>query len=153
VSAGSKGLLTGVAVLALIVAWAAPVRGADALRGPWYLEKGELPSAPGAAGADGAGSGAGLDLVVRFYRRVISPIDGSRCPSYPTCTAYSLEAYARHGAILGTLMTVDRLLHEASEGRYSPLVRVHGVRRIYDPLVANEFWRHPRGVMPGGRQR
>ena len=79
-------------------------------------------------------------ILLNFFQKVISPVDGSRCPSYPTCAAYSKEAYQKHGALLGTLMTVDRLFHEASEARFSPIVEVHGVQRIYDPVSANEFW-------------
>ncbi len=78
--------------------------------------------------------------VLTFFSKVISPVDGDRCPSYPTCAAYSKQAYERHGAVLGTLMTVDRLFHEADESRFSPTVEVNGVRRLYDPVSANEFW-------------
>jgi hypothetical protein len=80
-------------------------------------------------------------LPLIFFQQVISPVDGDRCPSYPTCSAYSIQAYERHGALLGTLMTVDRLFHEASEAEFAPTVKVHGVVRIYDPVWANEFWR------------
>jgi hypothetical protein len=78
--------------------------------------------------------------LLNFFSKVISPVDGDRCPSYPTCAAYSKEAYQKHGALIGTLMTVDRLFHEADEPRFSPNVEVHGVVRIYDPVSANEFW-------------
>jgi hypothetical protein len=80
-------------------------------------------------------------LPIVFFQRVISPVDGDRCPSYPTCSAYSIQAYQRHGALLGTLMTVDRLFHEASEKEFAPTIEVYGVARIYDPLSGNEFWR------------
>jgi putative component of membrane protein insertase Oxa1/YidC/SpoIIIJ protein YidD len=79
--------------------------------------------------------------LLTFFSNVISPVDGDRCPSYPTCAAYSKQAYERHGAVLGTLMTVDRLFHEADESRFSPTVEVNGVRRLYDPVSANEFWK------------
>jgi hypothetical protein len=79
--------------------------------------------------------------LLNFFSKVISPVDGDRCPSYPTCAAYSKEAYQKHGALIGTLMTVDRLFHEADEPRFSPTVEVHGVGRIYDPVSANEFWK------------
>ena len=79
--------------------------------------------------------------LLNFFSKVISPVDGDRCPSYPTCAAYSKEAYQKHGAFVGTLMTVDRLLHEADEPRFSPTVEVHGVGRIYDPVSANELWK------------
>jgi hypothetical protein len=79
--------------------------------------------------------------LLNFFSTVISPVDGDRCPSYPTCAAYSKEAYQKHGALLGTFMTVDRLFHEADESRFSPTVVVYGVGRIYDPVSANEFWK------------
>ncbi len=79
--------------------------------------------------------------LLNFFSKVISPVDGDRCPSYPTCAAYSKEAYQKHGALVGTLMTVDRLFHEADEPRFSPTVEVYGVGRIYDPVSANEFWK------------
>ena len=79
--------------------------------------------------------------LLNFFSQVISPVDGDRCPSYPTCAAYSKEAYQKHGAFIGTLMTVDRLFHEADEPRFSPSVQVYGVSRIYDPVSANEFWK------------
>ena len=79
--------------------------------------------------------------LLNFFSTVISPVDGDRCPSYPTCAAYSKEAYQKHGAFLGTLMTVDRLFHEADESRFSPTVVIYGIGRIYDPVSANEFWK------------
>jgi len=79
--------------------------------------------------------------LLNFFSKTISPVDGDRCPSYPTCAAYSKEAYEKHGALLGTLMTVDRLFHEADESRFSPIVEIYGVGRIYDPVSANEFWK------------
>ena len=79
--------------------------------------------------------------LLTFFSKAISPVDGNRCPSYPTCAAYSKEAYQEHGAFMGTLMTVDRLFHEADEVDFSPIVRVYGVNRIYDPVSANEVWK------------
>ena len=79
--------------------------------------------------------------LLTFFSEVISPVDGDRCPSYPTCAAYSKQAYQKHGAFVGTLMTVDRLFHEADEYRFSPTVKVYGVYRIYDPVSANEYWK------------
>lgn len=86
--------------------------------------------------------------MLTFFQRVISPVDGDRCPSYPTCAAYSKEAYEKHGALIGTFMTVDRLFHEASEAKFSPTVEVYGVPRIYDPVSANEYWKKNRKEQP-----
>ena len=79
--------------------------------------------------------------LLTFFSEVISQVDGDRSPMYPTCAAYSKEAYQKHGAFVGTLMTVDRLFHEADEYRFSPTVKVYGVHRIYDPVSANEYWK------------
>ena len=49
---------------------------------------------------------------LHFFRKYISPVDGDRCPSYPSCSQYGLEAVHKHGALLGFLLTVDRLIHE-----------------------------------------
>lgn len=48
-------------------------------------------------------------LIVKFYRKVISPIKPPTCRFYPTCSAYSLESYKRFGAIKGTILTVKRI--------------------------------------------
>jgi len=47
--------------------------------------------------------------LIRFYQLVISPMLGPRCRYYPTCSQYSLEAIAKHGAMQGTWMTIRRL--------------------------------------------
>ena len=49
-------------------------------------------------------------LLIRFYQRFISPLFGPRCKYYPSCSAYALEAYRKHGFFKGTLLTVWRLL-------------------------------------------
>jgi hypothetical protein len=51
-----------------------------------------------------------LMLPILFYRKFISPLFPSRCKYYPCCSSYSLEAYKRHGAVKGTVLTVWRLL-------------------------------------------
>lgn len=76
----------------------------------------------------------------RFLKEVISPVDGPRCPMYPTDTQFALEASRRHGAILGLLFLVDRLFHEWSESKRAPIIMVYGKQRFYDPLDANDFW-------------
>ena len=59
---------------------------------------------------------------------------------YPTCSHYGVQAMAKHGSILGLMMTVDRLFHEWTEIKTAPKVRVSGVERYWDPLEANDFW-------------
>jgi uncharacterized protein len=79
--------------------------------------------------------------LVNLYRDHVSPIDGDRCPSLPTCSSYSLQAFEKHGFFLGWMMTVDRLIHEGrEETRVSPVVYSEGQWKIYDPVQNNDFW-------------
>ena len=131
--------------LLILAVWAQGVpawAGEDPLQGPWdspvyrvLLQK-ETETA-----RNTSMSSPFFISLLNLFSTVISPVDGDRCPSYPTCAAYSREAYQKHGAFLGTLMTVDRLFHEADESSFSPTVVVYGVGRIYDPVSANEFWK------------
>ncbi len=80
---------------------------------------------------------------VRFFQNYISVVDGARCPMYPTCSAYALEALDRHGPILGTFLTVDRLIHETDPQEHGHPMIKYGKRRYYDPLANNDFWLEP----------
>lgn len=48
--------------------------------------------------------------LVRGYQLFISPLLGSRCRFHPTCSQYSLEALHTHGALVGSWLTLRRLL-------------------------------------------
>jgi putative membrane protein insertion efficiency factor len=52
----------------------------------------------------------GLMLLVRGYRLLLKPWLGNACRFEPTCSAYSLDALQRHGALKGSLLTGGRLL-------------------------------------------
>jgi putative membrane protein insertion efficiency factor len=56
----------------------------------------------------------GLALI-RGYQRLLSPILGSRCRYYPTCSDYAYEAVDRHGLFKGSLLAARRL------GRCNPV--------------------------------
>lgn len=70
------------------------------------------------------GSGSGFAAAIAsFYRDHISPVDGSTCPSTPSCSSYSVEVFKKHGFFMGWIMTVDRLIHEGTEEQVvSPVV-------------------------------
>ena len=83
-------------------------------------------------GADGrpAAPAAAMSLLARVltamvvaYRRYVSPALPARCRFYPSCSAYALEALARHGAVRGTGLAVWRLLrcHPFHPGGYDPV--------------------------------
>ncbi len=75
-----------------------------------------------------------------FFSRFISPIDGDRCAMYPTCSHYSRQAIAKHGFLVGYVLTVDRLLHENNEVDIAEEVQIGGSERYHDPVENNDFW-------------
>lgn len=50
-----------------------------------------------------------LSLPVRAYRLLLSPWVGHGCRYQPTCSAYALEALARHGAFKGAWLAARRI--------------------------------------------
>jgi hypothetical protein len=49
-------------------------------------------------------------LPISAYRKFISPLFPQTCKYYPSCSAYAIEAYKKHGAVIGTVLTIWRLL-------------------------------------------
>lgn len=82
---------------------------------------------------------------LKFFQKYISKADGDRCPMYPSCSHYAEQAFRRHGAFKGWILTCDRLLRcGRDEVRLSPKVRANGRPRTFDPVEANtRWWRRP----------
>lgn len=51
-----------------------------------------------------------LELLIKFYRKVISPLKPPCCKYYPTCSTYALTAIKKHGAVKGSILAVWRIL-------------------------------------------
>ncbi|MDE6833570.1 MAG: membrane protein insertion efficiency factor YidD [Ruminococcus sp.] len=51
-----------------------------------------------------------LIMLVKFYRKFISPLFPPCCKYYPTCSTYALTAIERFGAFRGILLTAWRLI-------------------------------------------
>lgn len=47
---------------------------------------------------------------IQIYQRFISPFFPPSCRFYPTCSNYALQAIKKHGAVLGFLMGISRIL-------------------------------------------
>lgn len=64
-----------------------------------------------------------LLLLVRFYRRAISPFRPPCCRFYPTCSQYALEAIEKYGALKGGYLSVSRVLrcNPFHKGGYDPV--------------------------------
>jgi putative membrane protein insertion efficiency factor len=60
---------------------------------------------------------AALELILKVYKHLVSPLLPPACRYIPTCSEYAAEAVARHGIFRGTMLACWRLL------RCNPLAR------------------------------
>jgi putative membrane protein insertion efficiency factor len=49
-------------------------------------------------------------LLLRVYKRLVSPLLPPACRFYPTCSEYAAQAIAKHGLIRGGILAARRLL-------------------------------------------
>lgn len=64
-----------------------------------------------------------LLVLIRGYRRFVSPMLGERCRFAPSCSAYALEALQVHGAGRGGWLAVRRIgrCHPFNPGGHDPV--------------------------------
>ena len=64
-----------------------------------------------------------LQLFVRAYQVVLSPVFGDCCRFTPTCSNYMIESLRVHGALKGSLLGVWRILrcHPFGARGYDPV--------------------------------
>jgi putative membrane protein insertion efficiency factor len=64
-----------------------------------------------------------LILVLRGYKRWISPLIGPACRFHPTCSVYAMEAISRFGALKGSWLALRRLMrcHPLHPGGFDPV--------------------------------
>jgi uncharacterized protein len=65
----------------------------------------------------------GVVGIIRGYQLVISPLFGSVCRFYPSCSQYAIGALLRYGLIKGLWLAIKRLLrcHPWHAGGYDPV--------------------------------
>ena len=89
---------------------------------------------------DASSCGYILIQAIRFYQHYVSPVIGDRCQMYPSCSSYAVQAIKKHGCIIGSVMTSDRLIHEANETDLVPFIEKDDDSGYYDPVSGNDFW-------------
>ena len=64
-----------------------------------------------------------LITLIQFYKKFISPMKRTKCPYYPSCSQYGLEAIEKHGALKGSFLAAYRILrcNPFSKGGYDPV--------------------------------
>lgn len=58
-----------------------------------------------------------------LYQKGVSPLLGSRCRFFPSCSSYGKEAVEKKGPVKGLFLTAARLLrcHPFHPGGYDPV--------------------------------
>ncbi|MDK2821121.1 MAG: uncharacterized protein PWP31_1086 [Clostridia bacterium] len=61
--------------------------------------------------------------LIRIYQKYISPLLGSRCRFYPSCSQYTYEAIEKYGLIRGLFKAIKRIVrcHPWHPGGYDPI--------------------------------
>lgn len=80
-----------------------------------------------------------IKLLITFFQKVISPVDGATCDFYPTCSAYAKQALNKHGLFLGLVMASERVIRDHSPEGYD-LIYKFDRYYVYDPVENNDFW-------------
>lgn len=50
-----------------------------------------------------------ITILIKLYQICLSPLLGSTCRFYPSCSNYALESYRKYGLLSGSLLTMKRL--------------------------------------------
>jgi len=70
---------------------------------------------------------------IRIYQRLFSPVFGSRCKYYPSCSEYAAQAISGFGILRGSVLAGWRLLrcNPWSHGGFDPVED----QRLFKPRV------------------
>lgn len=65
----------------------------------------------------------GIIKGILLYQKYLSPMKRTKCPYFPSCSQYGLEAVEKYGALKGGLLAVWRILrcNPFSKGGYDPV--------------------------------
>ena len=68
-----------------------------------------------------------LIWLILFYQKYLSPLKSTKCPYFPSCSQYGLEAVRQYGTLKGGLMSAWRILrcNPFSKGGYDPVPSIN----------------------------
>jgi len=67
--------------------------------------------------------GRSMIVILRVYKRFLSPLLGPRCRFLPTCSEYAMQSIQRFGPLKGSWLALRRIgrCHPLHEGGYDPV--------------------------------
>jgi len=62
-------------------------------------------------------------LILRFYKKFISPALPDSCRFYPTCSEYAATAVGKYGVLKGSIKSIYRIMrcNPFNKGGYDPV--------------------------------
>jgi hypothetical protein len=62
-------------------------------------------------------------LILRFYKKFISPALPDSCRFYPTCSEYAATAVEKYGVLKGSIKSIYRIIrcNPFNKGGYDPV--------------------------------
>jgi len=71
--------------------------------------------------------------LILFYRKYLSPLKSTKCPYFPSCSQYGLEAVERFGFVKGGFLIIWRILrcNPFSKGGYDPVPTKKEIKTFY----------------------
>jgi uncharacterized protein len=77
-----------------------------------------------------------LQLPIRAYQLLLSPMLGSNCRYFPSCSAYALQALEEHGALRGSYLAAHRMCRCGPWGKGGvDEVPARTARHVFSSLV------------------
>ena len=106
---------------------------------PWS----DLEPGAGASRSTQGGESNIMELGYHFYSTYLTQVDGARCEHRPTCSRFARDAIRKHGVLVGSWMTADRLMrtNSSSSLKRLPIAKIQDGRAYYaDPVEDNDFF-------------
>jgi len=62
-------------------------------------------------------------VLLRAYKRLVSPFLPPACRFYPSCSEYAMQAVTKHGVVRGGILAAKRLVrcHPLDPGGFDPV--------------------------------
>jgi len=78
-----------------------------------------------------------VTIMINFYQKNISPLNGQKCMFYPTCSEFYKKSIKSYGLLCATFMTVDRMFYRESKVSMKYYKYLNDKNAYYDPVYHN----------------